>query len=71
MLKEQYNVAVKVLSRALQMPHADESELLGVYYHLGRCFEELGNRGEAKDAYERVIGLDIQFRDVSERLARL
>ena len=70
-LKEQYNVAIKVLSRALNVPHEDETELLGVYYHLGRCYEELGRPEEARDAYERVFGVDINFRDVAERLARL
>jgi tetratricopeptide (TPR) repeat protein len=71
MQKEQYHVAVKVLSRALQLPGSSDEDLLGVYYHLGRCNEELGRRGEAKDAYERVVGLDLQFRDVAARLARL
>lgn len=70
-LKGQYNVAVKILSRALQLPREAESELLGVYYHLGLCYEELGQRGEARDAYERVIGLHVDFRDVPGRLARL
>ena len=36
-LKQQYNVAVTVLTRALQMPVTDESALVGVYYALGRC----------------------------------
>jgi len=70
-LKEQYNVAIKVLSKALSVPHDDDTELLGVYYHLGRCYEELGRPDEARDAYERVLGVDINFRDVAERLARL
>lgn len=70
-LKEQYNVAIKVLSRALHAPHEDDAELLGVYYHLGRCYEELGRPDDARDAYERVFGVDINFRDVAERLARL
>src|SRR5690606_37773487 len=70
-LKEQYNVAIKVLSRAVQVPHQDDTELLGVFYLLGRCHEELGQPAEARDAYERVFGVDINFRDVAERLARL
>jgi len=70
-LKEQYNVAIKVLSKALSLPYEDETELLGVYYHLGRCYEELGRPEEARDAYERVLGVDINFRDVAARLARL
>ena len=69
--KEQYNIAVKVLSRALQFEHRDELELIGVYYFLGRAYEELGHLPEARDAYERVMSLDIRFQDVQHRVARL
>ncbi|HEX6940340.1 MAG TPA: tetratricopeptide repeat protein [Longimicrobiales bacterium] len=71
MLKEQYDVAGKIFSRALKVPRTDDRELLGVYYHLGRCYEELGQRGEARGAFERVVELGGLFRDVAERLARL
>ncbi|HSJ30345.1 MAG TPA: tetratricopeptide repeat protein [Longimicrobiales bacterium] len=69
--KEQFNIAEKVLSRALTMKFDDELELLGVYYHLGRAYEALGRRDQARDAYERVLGMDINFGDVNDRLARL
>ena len=69
--KGQYNVAVKILTRALHLPHDEDAELIGVYYLLGRCHEELGQRAEARDAYERVIGLEMDFRDVPQRLAKL
>ncbi|MGH7444333.1 MAG: tetratricopeptide repeat protein, partial [Longimicrobiales bacterium] len=71
LLKEQYTVATKVLGRGLEVPSSDEIERIGVYYHLGRAYEQLGRIAEARDAYERVMGLDITFRDVSERLASL
>ncbi len=71
LLKRQFNIAVKVLSRAMQFEPDDEIELIGVYYHLGRAYEELGQREKALDAYERVMGLDIGFKDVSERMASL
>lgn len=71
LMKEQYNIAQKVLSRALEMKYEDELELLGVYYHLGRAYEALGRRDEARDAYERVLGMDINFGDVTSRLAQL
>jgi tetratricopeptide (TPR) repeat protein len=69
--KRQYNIAEKVLRRALDLGHRDELELLGVYYHLGRACEALGRHDQARDAYERVLGMDINFQDVTERLARL
>jgi tetratricopeptide (TPR) repeat protein len=71
LLKGQYNVAVKVLRRALQMPHGEPAELVGVHYHLGRCYEALGQPEEAREAYERVFGVDAGFGDVRKRLAAL
>jgi pilus assembly protein FimV len=69
--KEDFNIAEKVLRRALEVKYGDELELLGVYYHLGRAYEGLGDREKARDAYERVLGMDINFQDVAERLLAL
>jgi tetratricopeptide (TPR) repeat protein len=69
--KQNYTVAEKVLRRALQLPRSDDLDLLGVYYHLGRACEALGRVDDARDAYERVLGLDINFKDVASLLARL
>ena len=69
--KGQFNIAEKVLRRALDARPEDEHDLLGVYYYLGRAYEELGRRDEARDAFERVLGMDISFRDVAHRLSRL
>jgi tetratricopeptide (TPR) repeat protein len=71
LLKQEYSIAEKVLRRALEIRPDDELELLGVYYHLGRTYEGLGKPELARDAYERVLALDINFSDVSDRIARL
>jgi tetratricopeptide (TPR) repeat protein len=55
--KEQYNVAARLLERALEGRRGDELELIGVFYYLGRCYEAMSRVQEAKDAYERVIAL--------------
>jgi tetratricopeptide (TPR) repeat protein len=68
--KGQYSIAEKVLLRALQLKRGDDLELLGIYYHLGRTYEELGRFDEARDAFERVLALDINFQDVPQRLSR-
>ena len=70
-LKQQYSVAVTVLNRAQQLPHADDTELLGVFYNLGRAYEELGQKGEARAAFERIVAIDIGFQDTTQRLKRL
>lgn len=69
--KGEYGVALKILKGALQRSSSGGSEFIGVYYQLGRSYEELGRVEEARDAYERVIALDLEFRDASARLARL
>lgn len=69
--KGEYSVAVKLLERAIQIPAADEMDRVGLYYYLGAASEQLGRADQARDAYERVLGLDMTFRDVAERLARL
>jgi len=71
LLKEKPSIALRVLQQALDSPHESEMDCMGVYYLLGRCHEELGNARAAREAYERVVGLDMQFQDVAERLARL
>lgn len=71
MLKEQYTVAVKILARALDLPREDPHEMLGVYYNLGLCHEELGDRSAARQAYDNIMVIDPSFSDVPERLSRL
>jgi tetratricopeptide (TPR) repeat protein len=71
MLKGQYTIAAKLLERALLLPDADDAGVIGVCYQLGRSYEALGRPDAARDAYERVMTMDIQFRDVAERLSRL
>jgi tetratricopeptide (TPR) repeat protein len=36
-MKGQHSVAVKILTRAMQVEHGDDLELIGVFYHLGRA----------------------------------
>jgi tetratricopeptide (TPR) repeat protein len=66
--KEQYKMASSILGRALAERDASEEKLLGVLYLLGRAAEGQGNVDEALAYYQRVFVLDIQFRDVAERI---
>lgn len=67
----QPEAAVRSLERALQSPSAVEDELVGIYYYLGRAYEELEKKDSAVDYYDRVFALDINFADVTERLREL
>ncbi|HEY0154452.1 MAG TPA: tetratricopeptide repeat protein [Longimicrobium sp.] len=65
--KGQYPVATRVLERALRLPDVSDAELVGVLYLLGRSHEELGNSAQAVELYERVLSVDIRFRDAAAR----
>ena len=67
--KQRLPVALSILQRALHEPGVGEEQLVGVLYLLGYINESMGRHAEAKGFYERVFGVDIEFRDVGERLA--
>lgn len=66
--KELPSVAVRVLNRALHQPGRAEHELLGVLHRLGAAHQALGQHQRALDCFQRVYAVDIDFRDVSERM---
>jgi len=67
----QPEAAVKSLERAVEVATTVEDELVGIYYYLGRAYEELDNSESAVEYYDRVFSLDINFADVTERLREL
>ncbi len=67
--KRQYQIALTILSRALSDQHATDDQLVGVLYLLGYASEAMGRYADALKFYERVFAVDIQFRDIGERLA--
>jgi tetratricopeptide (TPR) repeat protein len=69
--KGQYAVAARVLDRALRLPGASDSDLVGVLYQLGRSEEALGHARPAIDLFERVLSVDIRFRDTARRIDAL
>jgi len=69
--KAQYAVAERVLERALRLPGASEVDLVGVLYQLARAEEALGRPSEAMEHYERVLSVDIRFRDTARRIEAL
>jgi tetratricopeptide (TPR) repeat protein len=69
--KDEAALAKRVLERAAGIPGATDQDLVGVLYWLGRCEEILANPVDARGHYERVIAVDISFRDAAERLKGL
>jgi tetratricopeptide (TPR) repeat protein len=67
--KRQYQIAMTILLRALNDAQASDDTLVGILYLLGYASESLQKWGDAVGYYERVFTVDIQFRDVGDRLA--
>jgi pilus assembly protein FimV len=67
----QPEAAVNSLTRALEVGHGIEDELIGIYYYLGRAQEQVGNNESAVEFFHKVFALDINFADVTERLRKL
>ena len=69
--KSQFQVAATLLSRALVEPRHNDEQLVGVLYLLGYCNEALQQWADALVYYQRVFAVDIEFRDVSDRISAL
>jgi tetratricopeptide (TPR) repeat protein len=69
--KGQYAAASALLARALAEPGVTDDKAIGVLYLLGRASEELRRNDDAHGYYQRVMVMDIEFRDVARRLAAL
>ncbi|HEX2779860.1 MAG TPA: tetratricopeptide repeat protein [Gemmatimonadaceae bacterium] len=69
--KSQFQVAATLLVRALSEPNHSDEQLVGVLYLLGYSNEALQQWGEALQYYQRVFAVDIEFRDVGDRIAAL
>jgi tetratricopeptide (TPR) repeat protein len=65
--KGQFKLASSILTRALT-ERASDDQLVGVLYLLGRASEALGNNQDAINYYQRVFVVDIQFRDIAQRM---
>jgi tetratricopeptide (TPR) repeat protein len=64
-------IAIKVLGRAVQVPQYKDEDLVGIFYAMGRAYEELDDAENALERYERVLGCDVSFKDVARRVSAL
>jgi tetratricopeptide (TPR) repeat protein len=69
--KGQAKMASAILNRAVTESKAGDDQLVGVLYWMGRAAEEQGQAAQALDYYQRVFVIDIQFKDVADRMAAL
>jgi len=69
--KGQHAVATALLQRAADSSQVDDHRLVGVLYLLGYSMEAVGRQTEALRYYQRVFAVDIEFRDVAQRVAAM
>jgi len=69
--KGQAKMAAAILQRGLTEKGATDDQLVGVLYLLGRAAEAQGQGAQAIEFYQRVFVIDIQFRDVADRMSSL
>jgi tetratricopeptide (TPR) repeat protein len=69
--RSQFDVAVAILERAVSDGRTPDEQLVGVLYLLGYASEALDRYDAALGYYQRVFSVDIQFRDVAERIRTL
>ncbi|MGH9355235.1 MAG: tetratricopeptide repeat protein, partial [Terriglobia bacterium] len=64
-------IALRWYRRALDAPEVDEEISLGLSYDLGRAYEESGDTEAAFEKFSEVYSLNIDYRDVAERVHSL
>jgi tetratricopeptide (TPR) repeat protein len=71
MEKGQPSIAVSWYQRALEMAELDPETMLALRYDLGVAQEMAGDTEAAQKSFLQVYGMNIDYRDVAERLAGL
>ncbi len=66
--KGQSRIAVRLLEKALASLGQTDREMLGVLYQLGVSYERLSEVSKALLCYERIFSVDIDYRDVQDRI---
>jgi tetratricopeptide (TPR) repeat protein len=69
--KGQPVAAIQKMGPGLELPVQVEDDLLGIYYYMGRACEETGDVEKAREWYDRIFTLDINFLDVTDRIRAL
>ena len=69
--KGEAGVTIKVLERLVRDPEMTDNQLVGVLYLLGRAAESLGRSDDASGYFQRVLAVQIGFRDTASRLSAL
>jgi tetratricopeptide (TPR) repeat protein len=71
MEKGQPAIAAIWYERALQTPGLDQESILALRYDLGVAQELAGDKAAAVKSFSQVYAMNIDYRDVSERISQL
>ncbi|MGH9345565.1 MAG: hypothetical protein ACRD19_17595 [Terriglobia bacterium] len=71
MEKQMPEIAARWYSRALQVPGLEEEIVLALTYDLAAAHEKSGNLKAAQEKFSEVYSMNIDYRDVSEKIQLL
>jgi tetratricopeptide (TPR) repeat protein len=63
--------AVRWLENALKAPGLEHEDILALRYEIGSAYELAGNKKAALDSFMEVYALNIDYRNVAERIREL
>jgi tetratricopeptide (TPR) repeat protein len=63
--------AIMWFKKGLGAPGHSEDEYQALRYELGGAYEELGDVTQARTYYTEVYGVDVNYREVADKLSRL
>ncbi|HEY3103572.1 MAG TPA: tetratricopeptide repeat protein [Pyrinomonadaceae bacterium] len=64
-------VAVKWFTKGLNAPHISDEERMALTYEVGAAYEQAGDLERALESFTEVYGVNVSYRNVSERLKML
>jgi tetratricopeptide (TPR) repeat protein len=64
-------VAVKWLTKGLNVPNISDEERIALTYELGAAYEQAGDLDRALESFTEVYGVNVSYRNVNERLKML
>lgn len=69
--KSEPKIAALWYQRALELPGLEQETIIALRYDLGVAEEQAGNTNAALDSFRQVYAMNIDYRDVSERISAL
>ena len=64
-------VAVKWLTKGLNVPNISDEERMALTYELGAAYEQAGDLDHALESFTEVYGVNVSYRNVADRLKML